>query len=135
MIQLQNHSFSTLSPLRLKRTPKMKTTPETTTPAMLEHRLIRAEIKFRRSCDQIVLINHALSSLSHRYKKTKTDNRRSFRYPLRLKLAVVEGIRNMYYDYAKQKADEVKTLKDALEDRIRSEFDDGAFSENDWEEA
>ena len=103
------------------------------TPAMLEHRLIRTEIKFRRSCDQVVLMNQTLSNLTHRYKKAKTDNRRSFRYPLRLRLAVVEGIRNMYYDYAKQKADEVKTLKDALEDQTESDCDDDTFTEgNEW---
>ena len=41
----------------------------------------------------------------------------------------------MYYDYAKQKADEVKTIKDALEDQTSSDLDDGTFSEAEWEEA
>ena len=78
-------------------------------------------------------MNQALSNLTHRYKKAKADNRISFRYPLRLRLAVVEGIRNMYYDYAKQKADEVKTIKEALEDQTESDFDDNTFTEeNEW---
>ena len=123
MIPVCLHSFSIQFPLRLLRKKKLFKKMKTA-PAMLEHRLIRAEVKFRRSCDQIVLMNQALSSLTHRYKKAKTTNMRSFRYPLRLRLAVVEGIRNMYYDYAKQKADEVKTLRDALEDLTSADYDD-----------
>ena len=37
-----------------------------------------------------------------------------FRYNLRLKLAVVEGVRNIYYDYAYAKADQVADLRREL---------------------
>ena len=90
-------------------------------PITIESRIARAQFQFRRSCDQIILINQALGSLSFRYRKAKATNTRSFRYPLRLRLAVVEGIRNMYYDYAKQKADEVQNLRDGLLENTRSE--------------
>ena len=80
----------------------------------VESRMVRAKDQFRRSCDQIVLINQTLKQLTFRYKKAKTENSRSFRYPLRLRLAIVEGVRNMYYDYAKQKAEEVQNLREEL---------------------
>ena len=80
----------------------------------IEHRIIEAKYQFRRSCDQIILINQTLRSLNHWYRKSKTANMKSFRYPLRLRLATVEGIRNIYYDYAKLKAEEVQSLREAL---------------------
>lgn len=79
--------------------------------------LLRAENQFRRACDQIVLVNVKLRACSVRYRRAKATNMKSFRYPLRLRLAVVEGVRNMYYDYATQKAQEIGHLR-----RIIAEF-------------
>ena len=53
-----------------------------------------AERRFRRACDQIVLLNQKLGEVQKRYKNARRTNNRSFRYNLRLKLAVVEGVRN-----------------------------------------
>ena len=47
-----------------------------------------AERRFRRACDQIVLLNQKLGEVQKRYKKARSTNNRSFRYNLRLKLAV-----------------------------------------------
>ena len=52
-----------------------------------------------------------LGEVQKRYKNARRTNNRSFRYNLRLKLAVVEGVRNMYYDYAYAKADQVADLR------------------------
>ncbi|KAH3703018.1 hypothetical protein DPMN_078046 [Dreissena polymorpha] len=41
----------------------------------------------------------------------KRASNRVFRYNLRLKLAAIEGVRNMYYDYAYHKADRVAELR------------------------
>ena len=73
-----------------------------------------AERRFRRACDQIVLLNQKLGEVQKRYKNARSTNNRSFRYNLRLKLAVVEGVRNMYYDYAYAKADQVADLRTEL---------------------
>ena len=73
-----------------------------------------AERRFRRACDQIVLLNQKLGEVQKRYKNARRTNNRSFRYNLRLKLAVVEGVRNMYYDYAYAKADQVADLRREL---------------------
>lgn len=69
------------------------------------------ERKFRCACQQIHLLNSKLDDLQKRYLSAKRTNLRPFRYNLRLKLAVLEGLRNMYYDYAHGKADQVATLR------------------------
>lgn len=75
-----------------------------------------SERRFRRACDQIVLLNQRLGEVQKRYKNARSTNNRSFRYNLRLKLAVIEGVRNMYYDYAYTKADQVADLRRELFD-------------------
>ena len=76
--------------------------------------LLEAERRFRRACEQIVQLNYKMGDLEHRYKRAKTEGRRNFRYSLRLRLAAVEGLRNMYYDYAHQKAQSVADLRQEL---------------------
>ena len=70
--------------------------------------------KFRRSCRQVVLLNQRITDLQARYKRAYRDDRKSFRYTLRLSLATTEGIRNMYYEYASRKADELEAVQDQL---------------------
>ena len=78
--------------------------------------LSEAERRFRKACDQIVMLNQRLGDVQKRYKMAKRSNNRSFRYNLRLKLAVIEGSRNMFYDYAYAKADQVAELRRELFD-------------------
>ncbi|WAR07229.1 hypothetical protein MAR_017187 [Mya arenaria] len=83
-----------------------------------QHRfsLTEAEGRFQKACDQIVLLNHRLGEVQKRYKMAKRSNNKAFRYNLRLKLAVIEGVRNMYYDFAYSKADRVAELRRELFD-------------------
>ncbi|KAL4223786.1 hypothetical protein ACF0H5_017252 [Mactra antiquata] len=76
--------------------------------------LSKTERQFQRACDQVVLLNGRLRACSVRYKRAKSTNTRSMRYPLRLRLAVVEGIRNMFYEYATKKAREVEAFRHQL---------------------
>ena len=76
--------------------------------------LYDAERRLRRACDQIVLFNQKLGEVQKCYKKARSTNNRSFRYNLRLKLAVIEGARNMFYDCANAKADQVADLRREL---------------------
>lgn len=78
--------------------------------------LTDSERRFRKACDQIVMLNQRLGDVQKRYKVAKRTNNRSFRYNLRLKLAVIEGARNMYYEYAYAKADKVAELRRELFD-------------------
>ena len=76
--------------------------------------LSAAERRFRGACDQIVLLNQKLGEVQKCYKTARSTNNRAFRYNLRLKLAVIEGARNMFYDYAYAKADQVADLRREL---------------------
>jgi hypothetical protein len=73
--------------------------------------LLESERRFRRACEQIVQLNYKLDELQSRYLGAKTDGLRTFRYNYRLRLSVIEGLRNMYYDYAHQKAEDITGLK------------------------
>lgn len=77
-------------------------------------RLMDNERRFKKACEQIVQLNYKMSDLQSRYSKAKLENHRSFRYSLRLRLAAVEGMRNMYYDYAHTKAQAVADLRREL---------------------
>lgn len=77
-------------------------------------KLVESERRFKRACEQIVQLNYSLDALQQRYNKAKKDNHRSFRYSLRLRIAVVDGMRNMYYDYAHKKAEAVAELRQEL---------------------
>ena len=68
------------------------------------------ERKFHRACNQIVL-NHHFDDLQLLYDCAHRDNSRSFRYSLRIKLSTLEGVRNMYVEYASMKADELMDLQ------------------------
>ena len=76
--------------------------------------LSAAERRFSGACDQIVLLNQKLGEVQKRYKTARSTNNRAFRYNLRLKLAVIEGARNMFYVYAYAKADQVADLRREL---------------------
>ena len=88
----------------------------------IEKRLYHTERKFRRSCDQIVLLNEQLSACHFRYKKARKDEQKSHRYPLRLRLAVIEGVRNMFYDYAYRQAAEAKQMRNWLVAHVIDDF-------------
>lgn len=87
--------------------------------------------KFRRACRQIVILNNKITGLQVRYDRAKAVNNRTFRYNLRLELATTEGMRNMFYEYACRRADELETIQDSLvEAGILSETEE----EIDWNE-
>ena len=69
------------------------------------------ETRFKRACEQVVLLNDKLEGLQRRYDKARQENNRTFRYNLRLKMASVEGVRNAYYEYACEKAEKIAELR------------------------
>lgn len=70
--------------------------------------------KFRRSCHHIRMLNRRIEEVQVRYDRAFSSGRRSFRYSHRLKLATYEGMRNMYYEYACRRADELEKMQDVL---------------------
>lgn len=70
--------------------------------------------KFRRACQQIRLLNHRIEDAQIRYDRAYKNNQRSFRYTCRLQLATLEGMRNMFYEYASHRANELEALQEDL---------------------
>ena len=91
------------------------------------------ERRFHRACSQIVLLNRHLDNLQLRYDHAHRDNMRTFRYSLRIKLSALEGVRNMYVEYASMKADEVTDLQcQLLEQRtLAAEDSDSLYDDDD----
>ena len=84
--------------------------------------------KFRKACHHIRMLNRHIEGIQMRYDRAFSSGRKSFRYAHRLKLATCEGMRNMYYEYACRRADELEKMQDALIHR-------GMISENSDSEA
>lgn len=92
--------------------------------------LRRTQHNFRRACDQIVLLNRRMEGVLYRYHEARTQTNRSFRYKLRLRLAIVEGIRNMFYEYANRKAYEIVSLRRDLFGEIVEVISDESAADN-----
>ena len=67
--------------------------------------------KFRICCDQLVRLNNLIEDVEIRYNRSQAENRRSYRYILRLKLCSLEGVRNMFYEYAYAQADRLEDMQ------------------------
>lgn len=67
-----------------------------------------------KACDQVLLLNSEIQSLESRYSRAAQAQRKSFRYTLRLRLATLEGLRSMYLEFAKLKAEEMDQLEQGL---------------------
>jgi len=70
--------------------------------------------KFRKACHHIRMLNRHIEQIQTRYDRAFSSGRKSFRYTHRLKLATYEGMRNMYYEYACRRADELEKMQDNL---------------------
>ena len=80
-------------------------------------------------------MNNEIEYLQNRYDRAVQQSNRSYRYFLRLKIATIEGIRNMFYDYASQHADKLDALHEQLltEGIIAEELDLDALDDEDIE--
>lgn len=87
--------------------------------------------KFRQACHHIRMLNRHIEGIQVRYDRAFSSGRKSFRYAHRLKLATYEGMRNMYYEYACRRADELEKMQDCLIQR--GMISDSTDSENDME--
>ena len=72
--------------------------------------------KFHYATRQIVILNNKIIDLQARYTRAVKVNNKAFRYTLRLQLETTEGIRNMYFEYVRKKADELDDLQEELID-------------------
>lgn len=72
------------------------------------------EAKFERACAQLTILNAKIAEIQLRYDRAAAVNRRSFRYSLRIQLVELEGVRNMYYQYARAKAEDLDHMKQQI---------------------
>ena len=92
------------------------------------------EDKFNIACNQLKLLNSRIAEIQQRYDRAAKDNRRSYRYTLRIRLVVMEGVRNMYYQYATEKADELDRAKQQIQEAMSDGEEFSTSEEEDEEE-
>ena len=79
--------------------------------AEIEH-YQQLQCKFRKACSQVILLNNRVQDENIRYLRAVKSNRKSYRYVGRLKLATLEGVRDMIYHYAANAGDELDAMQD-----------------------
>ena len=70
--------------------------------------------KFKKACSQVILLNNQILEAQIRYDRARENGQKSHRYLGRLKLATLEGVRNMIYRYAQERADQLDAMQDRL---------------------
>ena len=83
-----------------------------------------SQCRFNRACDQILLLNTRLRGLRKRYSSAKTSDSKTFRFPLRMRMMVVEGLVKTYYHYADMKRTEILECRAELTKIDNSENED-----------
>jgi hypothetical protein len=77
-------------------------------------KLKELERKFYKCCAQVDLLDRQLQGIQIRYNRAVENGNRAMRYNLRLRLATVESIRNVFYAYAASRAEMMAELKTEL---------------------
>ena len=80
--------------------------------------------RFNSACDQILLLNTRLNGLKKRYLSAKSSDYKTFRFPLRMRMMVAEGLVKRHYHYADMKRNEILDLRCELKKLDDSEDDD-----------
>lgn len=99
--------------------------------------LHEAEKRMRNAYRQITLLNERLENERQRYQKAYEENSRTWRYNLRMKVVIIEGMINVYYEYLCLKKVEIKDLRLKLfgEEVSDDDDDDEDGSDNDSNDA
>ena len=75
---------------------------------------VAVENKFEKACAQLRTLNNKITNVQLRYERAASFNQRSFRYSLRIQLVELEGVRNMFWQYARKKAEDLDSIKQAI---------------------
>ena len=76
--------------------------------------LYETQRRFNRACDQILLLNTRLHGLKKRYQSAISNDYKTLRFPLRLRIMIEEGLVKQYYHYADMKRNEILHLRSQL---------------------
>ena len=96
--------------------------------ANLWERYCSFEVKFEKACTQLKTLNAQIDRIQLRYDRAAESNQRSFRYNLRIQLVELEGVRNMFYQYAKRKAEELDEMKQQIVEDLCEDSEDDMVS-------
>ena len=85
--------------------------------------------KFQHSCNQILILNSRIEDAQSRFDHAITSRQSTFRYSIRLRLVTLEGIRNMFYEYASRVSERLESLQHQLAEAgpYEMEYDGEAF--------
>jgi hypothetical protein len=89
-------------------------------------------VRFQRACDQILQLNAKLDEINKRYKSARDNNNKLFRYSLRNRMLVIEGMLTAYGGYAKMKKSEILKLRSKLNAEINSVNEDVTSEDEDF---
>ena len=83
--------------------------------------------QFSLACKQVKILNSHIEDAKLRYDRARRDAQRGFRSSLRLRMASIEGVRNMMYEYASRKCEEIEDLQSQLMAGLHlgDDFDEG----------
>ena len=81
----------------------------------LQNEFAHTHRKFNRACDQMTLLDQRIKDMQVRYKRAMRNNKNAFKYTLRQRLAVITGIKMMFYEYASAQADKMDDLREQME--------------------
>ena len=76
--------------------------------------LYETQRRFNRACDQILLLNTRLHGLKKRYQSSRSNDYKTLRFPLRLRIMIEEGLVKQYYHYADMTRNEILHLRSQL---------------------
>ncbi|KAK3094832.1 hypothetical protein FSP39_006851 [Pinctada imbricata] len=77
----------------------------------LKDRLREQEAYYASACVQLSALNIQMEQLAKRFERAEEKGQKSFRYSLRMRMAVLEGVRNMFYEFASLKANVISRLR------------------------
>lgn len=77
----------------------------------LEEQTQQLNLKFFRVCEQLRVLNKKIYESQKRYTHAQRNNIRASRYSLRIELCVLEGVRNMHYEYALRAASNLDEMR------------------------
>ena len=69
------------------------------------------EFKFHRACTQLLILQDMIDEIQVRCDRAAAMKRQAFCQNLHFKLSLLKGVWNMYYRYARGKAEELDAMK------------------------
>ncbi len=96
--------------------------------AELSGMLAQARVRYQQAVKQVHILDNVIAQLRVRYMKANRDQHKSFRCSLRCRIVCHDGVRNMIYEYAWRKCEEIAYLQ-RLERKVTRMAEHHAASE------